>query len=274
MGLLRGSISEASLFFFLFILLLFEGVNLFAEAVEVLLDGCFGAVEGVGDVADGESVEAEVEKCAFVGFEEREQMVVVGRSGGLLVGDGVVHPILEGNEAWLLDMVADLGDGDIEGYATYPCVGVAVASEAWPGLPEVTGNFLVEVADCIGGAVGVVEADLEDGALAAVEHIKELFLAELRGGELAFIPRRGKRGRSQLSVVVVAERIRPKQGKQGMPCFGSVMLSSAVHMFVCRLLPGTCCERLGCGQFYPFSIILVAKIRKSNTGNENIFEIL
>lgn len=70
MGLLRGSLSEAFLFFFLFILLLFEGVNLFAEAVEVLLDGCFCAVEGVGDVADGESVEAEVEECAFIGFEE------------------------------------------------------------------------------------------------------------------------------------------------------------------------------------------------------------
>lgn len=175
-------------------------------------------------------------------------MVVVGRSGGLLVGDGVVHPVFEGYEAWLLDMVADFGDGDIEGYATYPGVGVAVASEAWPGLPEVTGNFLVEVADCIGGAVGVVEADMEDGALAAVEHIKEL------------------------SVVVVAERIRPQQGKQGMPCFGSVMLSGAVlHMFVCRLFPGTCCVRLGCGQFYPLSIILVAKIRKSNKLDENFF---
>lgn len=106
-----------------------------------------------------------------------------------MVGDGVVHPILEWYEAGLLDMVADLGDGDIEGYATYPGVGVAVASEAWPGLPEVTGNFLVEVADGIGGAVGEVEADLEDGALGAVEHIKEL------------------------SVVVVTERIRPQQGK-------------------------------------------------------------
>ena len=199
-------------------------------------------------------------------------MVVVGRSGGLLVGDGVVHPILEGYEAWLLDMVADLGDGDIEGDATYPSIGVAVASETRPGLPEVTGNFLVEVADGIGGAVGEVEADLEDGALAAVEHIKELFLAELRGGELAFIPRRGKRGRSQLCVVVVAERIRPKQGKQGMPCFGSVMLSGAVlHMFVCRLFPGTCCGRFECGQFYPLSIILVAKIRKSNKLDENFF---
>lgn len=148
-----------------------------------------------------------------------------------MVGDGVVHPILEWYEAELLDMVADLGDGDIEGYATYPGVGVAVASEAWPGLPEVTGNFLVEVADGIGGAIGEVEADLEDGALAAVEHIKEL------------------------SVVVVAKRIRPQQGKQGMPCFGSVMLSGAVlHMFVCLLFPGTCCVRLGCGQFYPLSI--------------------
>lgn len=227
---------------------MFEGVNLFSEAVEVLLDGCFGAVEGVGDVADGEVVEAEVEECAFVGFEEREQMVVVGRGGGLLVGDGVVHPVFEGYEAGLLDMVSDLGDGDIEGDAAYPSIGVAVASETRPGLPEVTGNFLVEVADGIGGAVGEVEAYLEDGALAAVEHIKEL------------------------SVVVVTERIRPQQGKQGMPCFGSVMLSGAVlHMFVCRLLRGTCCVRFGCGQFYPLSIILVAKIRKSNTKIENFF---
>lgn len=106
-----------------------------------------------------------------------------------MVGDGVVHPVFEGYEAGLLDMVSDLGDGDIEGDAAYPCVGVAVASEARPGLPEVTGNFLVEVADGIGGAVGEVVADLEDGALAAVEHIKEL------------------------SVVVVTERIRPQQGK-------------------------------------------------------------
>ena len=64
--------------FFLFVslliiaILLFEGVNLFTEAVEVLLDSGFGAVEGVGDVADGKSVEAEVEECAVVGFEERE----------------------------------------------------------------------------------------------------------------------------------------------------------------------------------------------------------
>ena len=165
-----------------------------------------------------------------------------------MVGDGVVHPILEWYEAGLLDMVADLGDGDIEGDAAYPCVGVAVAPEARPGLPEVADDFLVEVADGIGGAVGEVEAYLEDGALAAVEHIKEL------------------------SVVVVAERIRPQQGKQGMPCFGSMMLSGAVlHMFVCRLLPGRCCGRLGCGQFYALSIILVAKIRKSNKLDENFF---
>lgn len=55
---------------FIIVILLFEGVYLFAEAVEVLLDGCFCAVEGVGDVADGEAVEAEVEECAFVGLEE------------------------------------------------------------------------------------------------------------------------------------------------------------------------------------------------------------
>ena len=95
-----------------------------------------------------------------------------------------------------------------------------------------------------------MEADLEDGALAAVEHIKEL------------------------SVVVVAERIRSQQGKKGMPCIGSVMLSGAVlHMFVCRLFPWTCCGRFGCGQFYPLSIILVAKIRKSNKLDENFFKI-
>lgn len=73
-----------------------------------------------------------------------------------------------------------------------------------------------------------MEADLEDGALAAVEHVKEL------------------------CVVVVAERIKPKQGKQGMPCFGSVMLSSAVlHMFVCRLFRGRYCVRFECDSFIP-----------------------
>lgn len=42
---------------------------------------------------------------------------------------------------------------------------------------------------------------------------------------------------------------------------------------VCRLFQGTCCGRFGCGQFYPLSIILVAKIRKSNNLDENFFEI-
>lgn len=159
--------------FFLFVslliitILLFECVDVLAEAVETLFDGGFGGGESFGDVADGEVVEAEVEECAVVGFEEREQMVVVGRSEGLLFGDGVVHPILEWYEAGLLDMVADLGDGDIEGDAAYPCVGVAVAPEVGPRFPEVAGDFLVEVADVFGVVVGEVEADLEDGALGA-----------------------------------------------------------------------------------------------------------
>ena len=42
-----------------------------AEAVETLFDGGFGGGESFGDVADGEVVEAEVEECAVVGFEER-----------------------------------------------------------------------------------------------------------------------------------------------------------------------------------------------------------
>ena len=227
--------------------MLFEFVDVLAEAVEALFDGGFGGGEGFGDVADGEVFESQVEKCTFVGFEGGDEAEVVGRCLVYFLGDGVVHPVFEGYESGLLGMAAYFGDGDIEGHTAHPCVGGTVAPEVGPRLPEVADDFLVEVADCIGGAVGVVEADLEDGALAAVEHVKEL------------------------CVVVVAERIRPKQGKQGMPCFGSVMLSSAVHMFVCRLLPGTCCVRLGCGQFYPLSIILVAKIRKSNMKNENIF---
>ena len=226
---------------------MFEFVDVLAEAVEALFDGGFGGGEGFGDVADGEVFESQVEKCTFVGFEGGDEAEVVGRCLVYFLGDGVVHPVFEGYESGLLGMAAYFGDGDIEGHTAHPCVGGTVAPEVGPRLPEVADDFLVEVADCIGGAVGVVEADLEDGALAAVEHVKEL------------------------CVVVVAERIRPKQGKQGMPCFGSVMLSSAVHMFVCRLLPGTCCVRLGCGQFYPLSIILVAKIRKSNMKNENIF---
>ena len=231
--------------------MLFEFVDVLAEAVEALFDGGFGGGEGFGDVADGEVFESQVEECTFVGFEGGDEAEVVGWCLVYLLGDGVVHPVFEGYESGLPGVAAYLGDGDIEGHTAHPCVGGTVAPEVGPRLPEVADDFLVEVADCIGGAVGVVEADLEDGALAAVEHIKELFLAELRGGELAFIPRRGKRGRSQLCVVVVAERIRPKQGKQGMPCFGSVMLSSAVHMFVCRLFPRTCCVRLGCGSFIP-----------------------
>ena len=226
---------------------MFEFVDVLAEAVEALFDGGFGGGESFGDVADGEVFESQVEKCTFVGFEGGDEAEVVGRCLVYFLGDGVVHPVFEGYESGLLGMAAYFGDGDIEGHTAHPCVGGTVAPEVGPRLPEVADDFLVEVADCIGGAVGVVEADLEDGALAAVEHVKEL------------------------CVVVVAERIRPKQGKQGMPCFGSVMLSSAVHMFVCRLLPGTCCVRLGCGQFYPLSIILVAKIRKSNMKNENIF---
>ena len=186
---------------------MFEFVDVLAEAVEALFDGGFGGGESFGDVADGEVFESQVEKCTFVGFEGGDEAEVVGRCLVYFLGDGVVHPVFEGYESGLPGVAAYLCDGDIEGHTAHPCVGVAVASEAWPGLPEVTGNFLVEVADGVGGAVGVVEADLEDGALAAVEHVKELFLAELRGGELAFIPRRGKRGRSQLCVVVVAERI-------------------------------------------------------------------
>lgn len=198
---------------------MFECVDVLAEAVEALFDGGFGGGEGFGDVADGEVFESQVEMCTFVGFEGGDEAEVVGRCLVYFLGDGVVHPVFEGYESGLLGMAAYFGDGDIEGHTAHPCVGGTVAPEVGPRFPEVADDFLVEVADCIGGAVGVVEADLEDGALAAVKHVKEL------------------------CVVVVAERIKPKQGKQGMPCFGSVMLSSAVHMFVCRLLPGTCCER-------------------------------
>lgn len=206
---------------------MFEFVDVLAEAVEALFDGGFGGGEGFGDVADGEVFESQVEKCTFVGFEGGDEAEVVGWCLVYFLGDCVVHPVFEGYESGLLGMAAYLGDGDIEGHTAHPCVGGTVASEVGPRFPEVAGNFLVEVADCIGGAVGVVEADLEDGALAAVEHVKEL------------------------CVVVVAERIRPKQGKQGMPCFGSVMLSSAVHMFVCRLFRGRYCVRFECDSFIP-----------------------
>ena len=156
-----------------------------AEAVEALFDGSFGGGEGLGYFTDRELFESEVDERAFVGFEGGEEAVVVGRHNGLRVGDGVVHPVLEGYETGLLGMAANLGDGDIEGDAAYPGVGATVASEAWPGLPKVAGDFLVEVAYGVRGLVGEVEADLEDGVSAAVKHIKEL------------------------SVVVVAERIKP-----------------------------------------------------------------
>lgn len=132
------------------IILLFECVDVLAEAVEALLDGCFGGGEGFGDVADGEVFESQVEKCAVVGFEGGDEAEVVGRCLVYFLGDGVVHPVFEGYESGLPGVAAYLCDGDIEGYATYPGVGVAVASEAWPGLPDVTGNFLVEVADGVG----------------------------------------------------------------------------------------------------------------------------
>ena len=121
-----------------------------AEAVEALLDGGFGGGEGFGDVADGEVLKSQVEKCTFVGFEGGDEAEVVGRCLVYFLGDGVVHPVFEGYESGLLGMAAYLCDGDIEGHTAHPCAGVAVASEAWPGLPEVTGNFLVEVADGVG----------------------------------------------------------------------------------------------------------------------------
>lgn len=169
----------------LIIVCCFEVVYLLAEAVEALFDGSFGGGEGLSNFTDREMFESEVDERAFVGFEGGEEAVVVGRHSGLRVGDGVVHPVLEGHETGLLGMAANLGDGDIDGDAAYPGVGATVASEAWPGLPKVAGDFLVEVAYGVRGLVGEVEADLEDGVSAAVKHIKEL------------------------SVVVVAERIKP-----------------------------------------------------------------
>ena len=51
---------------------------------------------------------------------------------------------------------------------------------------------MVEVADAVGLAVGEVEADLEDGALAVGEHFKEL------------------------AVVVVADTVGAEEGKGGV----------------------------------------------------------
>lgn len=160
-----------------------------AEAVEALFDGGFGGGESFGDVADGEVFESQVEKCTFVGFEGGDEAEVVGRCLVYLLGDGVVHPVFEGYESGLLGMAAYLGDGDIEGHTAHPCASGAVATEVGPCFPEGADDFLIEVANRIGRAVGVVEADLEDGALGARKHFKEL------GG------------------VIVADQIKPKQVK-------------------------------------------------------------
>ena len=63
---------------------------------------------------------------------------------------------------------------DVEGDAGGPHAGGAVASETGPGLPQVAGDFLVEVADAVAAAVGEAEAHSHQRALALAEHVQKL----------------------------------------------------------------------------------------------------
>lgn len=65
---------------------------------------------------------------------------------------------------------------------------------------------MVEVADAVGLAVGEVEADLEDGALAVGEHFKEL------------------------AVVVVADTVGAEEGKGGVSYVGRRRLVRAMQV--------------------------------------------
>lgn len=159
---------------FISIFLFFDVINFLPKAIKALLDGGFGSSEDVGDFAQREFVEAEVEERTFVGIESGDDAVVVGRCFVDFLGDGVVDPVFEWDEKGLAYPSANLCDGDVEGHAADPGVAGALTAEGGPRLPEGAGDFLIEVADAVGLAVGEVEADLEDGVLAAVEHVKEL----------------------------------------------------------------------------------------------------
>lgn len=194
-----------------------------SEAVEALFDCGFGNGERIGDVAEGEVVEAEVEECPFVGFEFGDKAKIVGWCLVDFLGDGVVHPIVERYESGLSCMSAYLGYGDVEGYAMHPGVGTTFVSEIGPGFPQSADDFLVEVADIVWLAVGEMDADLEKGTLAAVEHFKEL------------------------AVDIVINHTNTQQGKQGMPRFIVVIwFITACHIWFSRVwTDGDGCLALG-----------------------------
>lgn len=132
-----------------------------ADTVEVLFDGGFGCTSYFGDLVVGEAVEVQEEEFLFVVGQLVDEVVEVFASWVGFFGEGVDEVFVKGYEfvTFFLFAFAQLHACGVEGYAVDPGGGVAFAAEFRPSAPEVADNFLVEVVDVVGLAVGEGKAN-------------------------------------------------------------------------------------------------------------------
>lgn len=134
MVLLRGCLFE-TLLTFLFVslliisILLFYFYQLLPDAVEALLDGCFGGASDVGDFAERMTVDVEEEEFAVVVVLEAVDETVEGLVAevGGFVGEDVVDAFVVFHKEGHALSLAYFLTGDVEGDACDPGGGGALA---------------------------------------------------------------------------------------------------------------------------------------------------
>jgi len=154
------------------------------DSVEVLFYGGLGGACYLGDLSVGEVVEVEEEEFLFVVGQLVDKVVEVFASRVGFFGEGVGEVLVKGYEfvTFFLFAFAQFHACGVEGYAVDPGGGVALAAEFRPSTPEVADDFLVEVVDVVGLAVGEGKAYFVQDATRTAQHLLEFCMSCLPTG--------------------------------------------------------------------------------------------
>lgn len=122
----------------------------------MLFYGGLGGACYLGDLGVGEAVEVQEEEFLFVVGQLVDEVVEVFASWVGFFGEGVDEVFVKGYEfvTFFLFAFSQLHACGVEGYAVDPGDGVAFSAEFRPSAPEVADDFLAEVVDIVGLAVG------------------------------------------------------------------------------------------------------------------------
>lgn len=158
------------------------------DSVEVLFYGGLGGACYLGDLGVGEVVEVEEEEFLFVVGQLVDEVVEVFASWVGFFGEGVGEVLVKGYEfvSLFLFAFAQFHACGVEGYAVDPGGGVALAAEFRPSAPEVADDFLVEVVDVVGLAVGEGKAYFVQDATRTAQHLLEFCMSCLLSDHYMF----------------------------------------------------------------------------------------